>query len=304
MKKIDWQNTPELFTGTVAPLIRMSKELLDFYSYSNVAYLRAECPSAVTMQFKTDTAKLKIAMTFGQFARNIYTTDIFVNNHLTTLDGEGPHELELGRGEKTVVIHFPHLLTLTALEVAVDNDCVVLPIAEKLPKLVLCGDSIMQGMTCSTPSRALGVITARNLGMELHNLSVGGAVMQPIPAAGAVKLNGAVTIVEFGANDTAQNIAPELFRERTRKVLEILKNSSGKAFIVTPIPTTAEWESRRELYSNIIREEQQHCPGVILIEGNDIFPKDDKLFIDGVHPNDQGMEIYAAALTAAIKKAL
>ena len=182
MQKINWQDRPELFTGTVSPLQRMSKELLDFYTYNDAATIRAACPSAVAMQFKSNTTRLQIVMQFGGAAREIFTTDIFVNGQLTTLEGDGVHDLTLESGEKDIVIQFPHLVVVKNLEISVDDATWIQPLAAA-EKLVLCGDSILQGMTCSSPSKALGVIAAAQLGLAPHNIAVGGAIMQPLPVA-------------------------------------------------------------------------------------------------------------------------
>ncbi|MBE6380776.1 MAG: hypothetical protein E7047_07590 [Lentisphaerae bacterium] len=303
MEKINWQSRPELFTGTVTPMQRMTPGLLDFYSYSDVVVIRAESPSAVTMQFKSNTTRLQIAMQFGGAAREIFTTDVFVNNRLTTLNGDGVHDLELGSGEKDIAIHFPHLVVIKNLEISIDANASLLP-RKPAAKLVLCGDSILQGMTCSTPSKALGVLTAGELGMELHNTAVGGAIMQPIPVEEALKLNGAITIVGFGINDAAHETPIDLFRERVRQILTLLSQAAGKTFILTPIPALVPAEANRELYSNIIREEHRNFPAVNLIEGAGLLTADNDYFVDGLHPNDSGMKIYAGNLTNAIRQAL
>ncbi len=304
MKKIDWQNHNGYFTGTVAPMQRMTPELLEFYSSPDVIKIRANCPSAVVMQFKSNTENLRISMEFGGQARQIFSADIFVDGSLTTIDGAGTHDLALPEGEKSIVIHLPHLVEIPELVVEVDDNATVATIENTLPKLVLCGDSIMQGMTCSSPSKALGAIAAKKLNMTLHNLSVGGAVMQPIPVAEAVKLNGEITVVGFGINDANKVTDTAVFRERTRQVLTILSQASGKAFIVTPIPALVDAEKRREIYSSIIREEHQAFPQVKLIEGTTLLEACEEYFVDGVHPNDQGMMIYGSNLTSAIKAEL
>lgn len=304
MKQLDWQDHNEYFTGTVAPMQRMTPELLDFYSCLDSLKLRANCPSAVVMHFQSNTENLRITMEFGGYARQIFSTDILVDNHLTTIENDGLHDLTLPPGEKSIAIHLPHLVEVNQMIVEIDDNATVAPIANKQPKLVLCGDSIMQGMTCTSPAKALGVIAAEKLDMTLHNLSVGGAVMQPVPVAEAVKLNGEITVVGFGINDANKVTDTELFRERTRQALASLSQTAGKAFIVTPIPALVDAEKRREIYSNIIREEHQAFPQVKLIEGATLLEAREEYFVDGLHPNDQGMMIYGSNLASAIKAEL
>jgi lysophospholipase L1-like esterase len=54
----------------------------------------------------------------------------------------------------------------------------------------------------------------------------------------------------------------------------------------------------------MIREEHRNYPAVNLIEGETLLTADDRNFVDGLHPNDYGMEIYAGNLAAAIRKFL
>ena len=57
-----------------------------------------------------------------------------------------------------------------------------------------------------------------------------------------------------------------------------------------------------EFYRQIIRDEKQKYPKIALLEGTSFYPAEAELFVDGVHPNDEGMQIYANALTKAIKQ--
>ena len=305
MKKINLTDNISFFRGAVEPFKRMNKALMDFYSSNDTWLIRAKCASSIMIKMNTDAEILQINVKFGAPAREVYTTDISVDGVVRTFDGEGVHTLELGSGNKAVTIHLPHLAVLENFELLINDEATAEPIADTRHKLLICGDSILQGMTCSAPSKANTVIASQELDMHLHNTSVGGARMEPVPVKATLDMGGAndIAVVAFGANDAAQKIDKDVFRAKTRQVLEHLNNFAGKSLIITPIPAMVELEERREEYCQIIREEQKSFPRVTLLEGSSFYPAGrEELYADKLHPNDEGMKIYAEGLIKALRQ--
>ena len=306
MKKIDLSNNIAFFRGAVAPFVRMNKELQEFYSSIESWKIRSNCPSGMKIVMQSNAEKLQIAVEFGSAARQVFTTDVEVDGSITTFDGPGTHTIELAPGMKNIIIYPPHLVELAKFEVSVNADAVVEPVADTQSKLLICGDSILQGMTCSSPAKASVVLTSKALNMHLHNTSVGGALMNPIPVKATLDMGGAndIAVVGFGANDSAQQKDVALFRSQVRQTLEYLSSFPGKSIIITPIPSTeARVEEPRPLYCSIIREEHAAFPKVKLLEGESFYPANNPdLFVDGLHPNDEGMKIYADGLIKAISE--
>ena len=302
MKKIDFASNMDFFRGAVEPLQRMNAALHEFYQQPEAWKIRAACASGIQIIFETDTVELKWECKFGEAARQIFTVDIFVDDQLYTIDGEEAQTLTLAPGKKLVKIELPHLAVITDYAVSVDDSAFVSPVAENRPKLLVCGDSIMQGMTCSSPSRAAVSIAANELDMVLHNVSVGGVIMRPETVRDSLPIGGDIVIVALGINDIAQKTPMDVFRERTRSVLEMLNGFSGKSIIITPIPSTRDdLEEKRGEICQIIREEQQKFPRVNLLEGDDFFPQSDDYLCDQLHPNDAGMAVYGKAIIEKIR---
>ena len=86
--------------------------------------------------------------------------------------------------------------------------------------------------------------------------------------------------------------------------MEILGSFPGKAFIIVPIPCMTADPATREKFCAAIRDAQKNFPNVTLIEAADFYPADSELFVDGIHPNDRGMEIYADGLAKIIAPAI
>jgi len=304
MKKIDFSANMAFFRGAVAPMQRMNQKLSDFYQQPEAWKIRAACASGVQIVFKTDTVTLKWECKFGEAAREVYGTDIFVDGKLYSFDGPGPHTLELESGRKLIEISLPHLAVLKDYTLLLDDDAQVEVVPEDRPVLLVCGDSIMQGMTCSSPARAAAAIAAKACGMVLHNVSVGGVIMRPETVRDSLEIKADAVLVALGVNDIAHKTPMDVFRERTRQVLEMLDKFPGRSFIVTPISSTHEdLLDGIEVISGIIRDEHKKFPRVKLIDGQSFFPADDELLCDKLHPNDKGMELYGKALTEAIMNA-
>ena len=304
MQKIDLENNLKFFRGCAAPGVRMNESLLEFYSDCEARVIRARAASGVRIAFVTDAVEMEYSLVFGGAARKIYTSDIVIDGSVTVVEGEGPHKITMAPGEKQIVIHLPHLLVIEKVSLAVNEGAWVKEAPAKAKKMLFCGDSIMQGMTCSTPTKAVGALLSEKLDVEIHNTSVGGAEMRFEAVEATLALGGDLAVVGFGINDAFHATDHQLFRERTLKVLELLDKFSGKAFIIVPIPNMKIDNAIREGFCQIIREAHKKFPKVTLIEGADFYPAREDLFVDLTHPNDEGMKIYAEGLEKIIAPAL
>ncbi|MBE6375105.1 MAG: SGNH/GDSL hydrolase family protein [Lentisphaerae bacterium] len=304
MREIDLFANFDLFRGAVAPFVRMNDRMIAFYSDTEVRTQRAKCVSGVRLLFAADAEKLEFEVQYSYFAREVFGTDVMVDGKCFTFDGAGVHQLALGSGKKQIEIHLPHLVILDKFSLKVNDEAVVETLPASARKLLFCGDSIFQGMTCSSAAKTLAAKTADALQMDWLNVSVGGAIMDPDGVEAALFSAGKddVILMNYGINDAFKDIPLDVFRERTGRTMELLSRFSGQAVFVTPIYCATVDAKKKNLYRDIIFEEQLKYPKNYVINGDEIFPADEKLLIDGVHPNDQGMQAYAEGLTGALKK--
>lgn len=304
MREIDLFANFDLFRGAVAPFVRMNDRMMAFYSDTEVRTQRAKCVSGVRLLFAADAEKLEFEVQYSYFAREVFGTDVMVDGKCFTFDGAGVHQLALGSGKKQIEIHLPHLVILDKFSLKVNDEAVVETLPASVRKLLFCGDSIFQGMTCSSAAKTLAAKTADALQMDWLNVSVGGAIMDPDGVEAALFSAGKddVILMNYGINDAFKDIPLDVFRERTGRTMELLSRFSGQAVFVTPIYCATVEAEKKNLYRDIIFEEQLKYPKNYVINGDEIFPADEKLLIDGVHPNDQGMQAYAEGLTGALKK--
>ena len=301
MKTIRLQDCPEIFRGCARPGQRMSDALLDFFDTAPKTLLRARCLSGVRLSFVTDSPALEWSLEFGDPVRKVYTTDFLIDGELRTVDGPGPHRLDLPSGEKDIVIHLPHLVDILKIELKLADGAAFRTVPETRKRIIFCGDSILQGMTTTSPFRATAALTADALNADFINTSVGGARMNPDHVRLSAALGGDFLAVALGVNDALSKTGLDQFRRNTANALKELAAFPGGKLLILPIPRVASPEPDLTPYRVIIRTEAAAFPTIPMRDGYDFFPAKAELYCDGTHPNDAGAKIYAAFLTQTIK---
>ena len=301
MKIVNLNEHPEFFRGCGVPGRRMTDKLVELFSTADKYLWRALCPSGVRLDFITDSTEMEYTLTFGKPVRQVFTSDIFIDGELTTVDGAGPHIITLRPGEKHIVIHLPHLVVLENVELKISDDANIkaAPVPEK--RLLLCGDSICQGMVTTTPSKALLPLVAAALGMDFVNTSVGGARMSAEHLKYTMEISGDILVLALGVNDALGKVSYDDFRAKTEAAFAAMAEFPGGKLAILPIPNVAASTPDLAVYREIIRFVATSYPQIKLLDGYEFFPAKAELYFDNTHPNDEGSKIYAKALINAVE---
>lgn len=293
-------------------LLRMTRRLSDFYSYSEAAEIRANCPSGVRICFRSDTSFIGMRLNYGRPARKIYAVDLIIDGieRLTFAPQDIEHgfafnaELPAGGAEHSIEVHMPHLCECTVEELIIEDGATLAPLKFTGGRMIFLGDSITQGMTSSSPARAYASLLAAGLKRDFHNICVGGAVMRREVGKMALDLSWKTAVAAFGVNDCSQQRALEEFTADTRGMFEALTSrSEANVYALTPIPWPASPPDRKlEDFRDAIRVAARHFERVQVIEGTELVPNDARYFVDGCHPNDAGMQAYAENLLEQISR--
>lgn len=315
---IDLTAQPALLTGAVRTwkdadgftnISRMTDELADFYSYSEGAIFRANCNAGIKIGFKSTTEMIKLDLAFLNPVRDLFKLDIIIDN--TTTHAIGPETLEseftalidnLGTAEKTIEIYLTHCCEVKVKSLELTDGASLQPLPVNDVKWLAIGDSITQGMTATTPSQTYAVQTARALKADLHNIAVGGAVIKKELGELVSGFDRTMTTIAFGTNDFNQSRSLEDLYDHTLELLKALsQQNKGKIYLITTIP----WAGRTEPnengihlpdYRKTLADAAAECPGVIIIDGSKLIDDNTALFADNVHPNNDGMTMYAENL--------
>ncbi|NLZ60113.1 MAG: SGNH/GDSL hydrolase family protein [Lentisphaerae bacterium] len=292
-------------------LSRMSAKLAQLYDYSEAAAIRAACASGVRLLFETDAASLELAWRNLRLAREVDACDIEVagESMLTVepeeLDGLSRLSLPLpGKGRRQVTIYLPHLLELQLEYLRLEAATQFKTVEEKRPRLLLSGDSILQGMTTSSPAKAYGTALARALNMDYLNIAVGGALMNGAVARAAAELDWDMALLAFGVNDCSQQIGLQREKEETEASLQALCSPGRKVLLFTPLPWPGEGDKNLQEYIDCQLEVASRFPEVTVLQGYHALGIEQENFIDSCHPNDLGNQRIAEYLAAKVKASM
>ena len=219
----------------------------------------------------------------------------------------GPVEgtFDLGEGEKVVTIHVPWCQRFLLQQVELDNGAFVEPVQKK--KLLLYGDSITQGYCATRPSRRLAALVASGLDMEECNRAMAGSCFLPDVAAIADPVKPDLITVSYGTNDWGRGKTAEQLHADCLQFLQNLNRTypGVPIMLVSPIQRISfdccnpcmDYET----VTGNIRSAAAEFDNVSFIDGSTLLPRDAALLFDGLHPNDEGMAVYAKNLIAHLK---
>ena len=299
--------------GSVA-LKRMTADLEKFYSYSEGALIRANCMPGVRLCFASDASQLRLKVKYGGRARDFFKLHCLVDHQFQE---DGPDEFQAeaelcfnapdNGSLKEFELYFPHCCEVAVSALELVGGSALVPVEPKEKTWLLIGDSISQGMTATGPTFTFASITAAVLGLEQHNIAVGGAVMAGELGELVKPLAGHLVTVAFGTNDFNGSRPLSEFRDQSIRLLdELVKRVDSKIVLLTPVPWAGRTEPNAsnlqlEEYREVLRQLVPAYPQTLLLEGPEIIPDDQEMFCDDVHPNNRGMQVYAANLTARLK---
>jgi lysophospholipase L1-like esterase len=297
-------------------LKRMTKDLEEFYSYSEGALARANSMAGVRLIFISDAKQLKLTVKYGTPVRDYFKLYCYIDGQLQT---EGPDEFQNEAeisfktpncNTKQFELHLPHCceVIISSLELLEATTLAPAPIENKT--WLLIGDSITQGMTATGTIFTFSTMTAKKLGFNQHNIAVGGAVLGGKLGKLVKDIDCDLITIAFGTNDfnSSRNIL-EFYKETVEMLSELTKKQNCDIFLLTTIPwpdrlTSNDLGLTIEDYRKALRKAAVEFPTVTLIEGPELIPEDSAMFVDNVHPNNQGMQLYATNLSQALSKQL
>lgn len=300
-------------------ILRFTKEQQLLYENRDEGfYNKTFCTAGIKLSFKTDSTKLflKLRVSTAKSTRKYFSVDVLVNDTLVDYidnfsnvnlpdeytqvslpDGIVSKEIFLGNGLKKVCIHLPRLSVASIIDISVDDGALIESIKPS-KKMLVFGDSITQGYDVLRPSNHHIAKLADKLDAEEKNLAIGGEIFFPELASTVVNSNPDYIIVGYGTNDWSKT-AKDDFKERCYKFYKnlSLKYPDSKIFAITPI-----WRKNFEkdtLFDSffdvekIIRENVSNFSNIVVVDGWDLVPHDEKYFADLVlHPNDNGFKCY------------
>ncbi|MEK5467084.1 SGNH/GDSL hydrolase family protein [Paenibacillus sp. FSL R7-0210] len=223
-------------------------------------------------------------------------------------------------GVKELEIYLPQNTGMTISGLAIDDNAVAEPLADRRPRWVTYGSSITQCVAASSPSRTWPVIAAGEIGYHLTNLGFSGnCLMEPMAGRLIRDLPADLITLCVGVNIYgAVSSSPRMFKPLLIGLLETIreKHTETPMVVISPIyGTERETEEnplgftlplmRREIADTVTLLQARGDHHLHYLDGLEWFgPSDGELLTDGLHPGPEGYELLGSRFSGRLAAAL
>ncbi len=282
-----------------------NKEQEDYFErVSDFWFERCTASTVKTLEFSTKAKKCSFSYKIiwrgsedsVELAIDGIVTKIY---YLRDLKNEGAFEFDLPEGEKNVVIYLPSDATMIIKDFEIDAE--VIP-AKKGAKVLWLGDSITQGFGPLRSSCTYVSVANRLLNYDIINQGIGGYIYDK---KSLMKMEGYTPdkiIVALGTNQFGAETMQDV--EEYYEVLTGIYGTKIPILCISPlwrgdipegIPTLIK-------FCENVKKIAGSYPNVKVIDGFTLVPHLPEYFLDNLHPNGLGTEVYGRNLVEAIKK--
>lgn len=298
---------------------RFTEEQLKEYSKQELHRIRSECTAGVSLDFMTDSPWLELDYSLARSLREYALFDVYLDGawlgayQSEQLSENRPDTIRLNLYEslgqkqvKRVTIYLPHSAIVLLLELRLSNQAQMFEASVHSRKLLCMGDSITQGMVAKRPSLTYPVQLSRGLGMELLNQGVGGYIHNEQVLDGALPWKPDLITLAYGTNDWTQAESLEQFVSNCQSFYDKLRLLYPDVPIIAWTPLwRADWEKPRNAcgfleFAAVMEKIVASYDRVQVLKGMELMPHDPALFLDGVHPTDEGFQRLSTNLLTLI----
>ncbi len=284
--------------------------------------VRAGCTSGVRLRFVSDAKRLWLGLRFGPAARE-FRRGVLVRNGTHSAVFGPSDEAPAWEGELPGVpsqvmapgvfdLWLPHLVQAEVTRLELCGGVLVGYEPRCRGRWLILGGSIAQGMTAPLPTETWYARIAQSLGLDVWNLGIGGAPLEPFLLDSLVDWPFDLLSIHFGGNDWSQGRPPSDQALLLRQVVEsyLASRPSGRILVITPTPRLRMRTPLNALGLDLRAYRDaaiQACEGlsrVRVVQGDGLLDTEPELFADDVHPNAEGMRMLADRLMPHVKEML
>ena len=280
------------------------KQIEYFKGAFDMWYDRCTASTAKTLEFITEATKVSFDYkviwkgspdSFEMMVDGLITNIAYIKDIMDS----GTIEWELPEGEKNVVIYLPADATVLIKNFTIDAD-VKRP--AKNEKVLWLGDSITQGYGPLRSSCTYVSVANRILNYDILNQGIGGYIYDK---NSLMKMEGYTPdkiIVALGTNQYGDETMTAV-EEYYERLMEIYGNDIP-VLCITPLWRGDSQDGLPTLIKfckNIANIAGQY-KNVKIVDGMKLVPHFSEYFLDNLHPNCFGCEVYGRRLVEEIKK--
>ena len=266
-------------------------------------YDRTFFHASVTIEFDTNATsfsfKYKVFSVGSLDSFDVYVDGIPYKFISLNDDGEQIVEVVLPEGEKRVVLYFPCDSEAGIKEFAINGDFKNVP---RRKETVLCyGDSITHGYGSLKSSITYINACGRKLDWEIINQGIGGYWFDEEYICQTGDSDPDKILVSLGTNQLWSSDKYDRITKFFHRLSEVY--SQIPVLVITPI-----WRGDKEDADDLILDMKNYLfdvcskyANIKLIDGYTLIPHIEYYFLDLLHPNGLGMEVYGTNLAKKIK---
>ncbi|WP_197491072.1 SGNH/GDSL hydrolase family protein [Planctomyces sp. SH-PL62] len=318
------------WADTASPFVRLPDSVKD--KFSPLAWQLSAESAGICIRFDTDAAAVSLRWSVaseslamphmpatGVSGLDLYARDddgswrFIGNGRPAKRDGnlariefpEGP------RRRRECLVYLPLYNGTKSLEIGAPPDAVLEKPAprpeDRRRPIVVYGTSIVQGGCASRPGMVWTAILGRMLDRPVINLGFSSAgTMQPPVGEALAELDPAAYLIDCTWN---MGDGQEVYTERVTRLVRTIRKARPHTPIVFVAqshirPETHPTELSRRLEAPVLSLKNEGVEGLFLVPGADLIGSDGEGTVDGVHPNDLGMDRQARCLHPIVDKIL
>ena len=283
-----------------------TKPQMDYFEKAFLMWFeRCDASSAKTIEFKTDATKVsfeykiiwKCSEDSIELAIDGLATQIA---YLRDMDMEGSIYWDMPEGEKDVTIYLPSDATILIRNFEIDSTYESI---QKNEKVLWLGDSITQGYGPLRSYQTYVSVANRILNYDILNQGIGGYIYDKNSLMKMEGYNPDKIIVALGTNQYGDENAPEMVREYYETLIGIY-GEDIPVLVITPLwrGDNLEGVPTLEKFCATIREIVGKYKNIKVVDGFKMVPHLEEYYLDNLHPNALGTEVYGRNLVEEIRR--
>lgn len=281
-----------------APQMAYFKEASDFW------YDRCMASTAKTLEFITTATEISFEykiVWIGSLDTFELAVDGMISQiyYVKDLEKEGKLTFTLPSGSKHVTIYLPADATVWVKHFEINAEA---DIPQKNAKVLWLGDSITQGFGPLRSAHTYVSVANRLLNYDIINQGIGGYVYDQKSLMIMEGYMPEKIMVALGTNQygTESMVDIEAYYERLIK----LYGKDIPVLCITPIwrGDSPEGLPVLERFCENVKKICSKYPNIEIVDGFKLIPHLSEYFLDNLHPNALGSEVYGRNLVLAIQK--
>lgn len=283
-----------------------TKPQMDYFKNAfEMWFERCDASSAKTIEFETDASKVsfeykliwKCSEDSIELAIDGLATEIV---YLKDIDMEGSVSWNLPEGKKKVMIYLPSDATILVRNFDIDGEFKPVP---KNEKVLWLGDSITQGYGPLRSYQTYVSVANRILNYDILNQGIGGYIYDKKSLMKMEGYDPDKIIVALGTNQFGDEKAYEMVKEYYETLIGIY-GEEIPILCITPL-----WRGDTEdgiptliKFCENIREIVGKYKNIKVVDGFKMVPHLEEYYLDNLHPNALGTEVYGRNLVEEIRR--